>query len=56
MASLVGDSVHLARRQRLLDSVRARAVGGYTLGTRRFHLLIFEHLRQARDAALDALF
>lgn len=51
------DGVPLARRQQLLDSVQARAVGGHTLGSTRFYLLVFEHLRPApRDAALDALF
>lgn len=51
------EGVPLARRRYLVDSVQARAVGGFTLGQGTFYLLVFEHLRPApRDAALDALF
>lgn len=50
------EGVPLARRRHLVDSVQARAVGGFTLGQGTFYLLVFEHLRLApRDAALDVL-
>lgn len=49
------DSLQLGRKQAIVDSLGGRAVGGFTLGTRTFYLVVFDLEAVPRRSRLDAV-